>query len=160
MKAFDVNPYEKWWMVASAIILLFFLLAVGISAYSGFALPNHGTRVDPSRVTVDPPFAEPAVVQQGPGIYDVYMRAQIWSFLPNEIKVPAGSTVTFYLTSADLQHGFLIEHTNVNVMVLPGHITKTSARFDRPGQYRFFCQEYCGIGHQLMFGRIIVEPRS
>jgi cytochrome c oxidase subunit 2 len=160
MRLFNVNPYEKWWMVASGAILFFFLIAVAISAYSGFVLPDHSTRIDPSRVTVDPPFAKPAVVQQGLGLYDVYIRAQIWSFVPNKIRIPAGSTVTFYLTSADLQHGFLIERTNVNVMVLPGHVSKTSARFDQPGEYRFVCQEYCGLGHQFMFGRIIVEPRS
>lgn len=160
MKRLSVNPYEKWWMVASGVILLVFLCAVAISAYSGFALPDHGTRIDPSRVTVDPPFTKPAVVEQGAGRYDVYMRAQIWSFVPNEIRIPAGSTVTFYLTSADLQHGFLIERTNVNVMVIPGHVTKTSARFDQPGTYRFLCQEYCGVGHQFMLGRVIVAPRS
>ena len=160
MKPLNVDPYEKWWMAASGVILLFFLFAVGISALYGFRLPNHGTRIEPGRVTVDPPFAEPGVVQQGPGRYDVYMRAQIWSFAPAEIKIPAGSTVTFYVTSPDLQHGFLIERTNVNLMVVPGHVTKTSARFDEPGEYRFFCQEYCGLAHHFMFGKIIVEPHS
>jgi len=160
MKPFHVDPYEKWWMVASGVILIFFLLAVGVSAFYGFSLPNHGRRIDPSRVTVDPPFAEPAVVQQGPRLYDVYMRAQIWSFAPAEIRIPAGSTVTFYVTSPDLQHGLLIERTNVNVMVVPGHVTKTTARFDAPGEYRFLCHEYCGLAHHLMFGKIIVEPRS
>jgi len=157
---FKVDPYEKWWMVASGVILIFFLLAVGVSAFYGFRLPNHGMRIEPSRVSVDPSFAEPAVVQQAPGLYDVYMRAQIWSFAPAEIKIPAGSTVTFYVTSPDLQHGFLIERTNVNVMVVPGHVTKTSARFDEPGEYRFFCHEYCGLAHHFMFGKIIVEPHS
>jgi len=160
MKPFNVDPYEKSWMVASGLILLFFLLAVGISAFYGFTLPNHGRRIELSRVTIDPPFAEPTLVQQGPGRYDVYIRAQIWSFAPAEIRIPAGSTVTFYITSPDLQHGLLIERTNVNVMVLPGHVTKTSARFDKAGEYRFFCQEYCGLAHHLMFGKIIVEPRS
>ena len=103
---------------------------------------------------------EPAVVQTGPGRYDVYMRAQIWSFAPNEIKVPAGSTVTFYITTPDVQHGFLIERTNVNLMVLPGQVSKTTARFDEPGEYRFFCHEYCGIAHHTMFGKVVVEPRS
>jgi cytochrome c oxidase subunit 2 len=154
MNGLKVDPYEKAWMVASGIILILFLVAVGAGAFYGFILPGHEEQVDASRMP------EPAVLQRGPGRYDVYMRAQIWSFAPNEIKVPAGSTVTFYITSADLQHGFLIERTNVNLMVLPGQVSKTTARFDEPGEYHFFCHEYCGVGHQAMFGKVIVEPRS
>jgi cytochrome c oxidase subunit 2 len=154
MNGFRVDPYEKVWMVASGIILILFLLAVGAGAFYGFSLPGHEKHVDPSRTP------EPAVLQRGPGRYDVYMRAQIWAFVPNEIKIPAGSTVTFYVTSPDLQHGFLIERTNVNVMVLPGQVSKTTARFDEPGEYRFFCHEYCGLAHHIMFGKVVVEPRS
>jgi len=160
MNSFKVDPYEKSWMIASGIILVLFLLAVAVSAFSGFSLPGHEPHIDPSRVTVDPPFANPAVVARGSDRYDVYMRAQIWSFAPNEIKVPAGSTVTFYITSADLLHGFLIERTNVNVMVFPGQVTKTTARFDKPGEYRFVCHEYCGLAHHTMFGKVLVEAHS
>ncbi|HXG52828.1 MAG TPA: cytochrome c oxidase subunit II [candidate division Zixibacteria bacterium] len=159
MNGFGVDSCERWWMVASGAILAAFFVAVVIGAFYGFALPGPEKRVDPGRVAVDPPFAEPAVLQRGPGRYDVYMRAQIWAFAPNEIRVPAGSTVTFYITSPDLQHGLLIERTNVNVMVLPGQVSKIAARFDEPGEYRFFCQEYCGLAHHAMFGRVVVEPR-
>ena len=73
---------------------------------------------------------------------------------------PAGSTVTFFVTSADLLHGLLIERTNVNIMIFPGEVTRTTARFDEPGEYRFLCHEYCGLAHHTMFGKVIVEPRS
>jgi cytochrome c oxidase subunit 2 len=160
MNRLQIDPYEKSWMVASGIILVVFLLAVAVSAFSGFSLPGHESHGDPSRIANEPPFDKPAVVQRAPGRYDVYMRAQIWAFAPNEIKIPAGSTVTFYITSPDLQHGFIIERTNVNVMILPGQVTKTSARFDEPGEYRFFCHEYCGLAHHVMFGKVVVAPRT
>jgi cytochrome c oxidase subunit 2 len=159
MTGLRVDPYEKGWMAASATILFLFLLAVAASVFYGFSLPGHEGRVMPDRATVDPPFAEPLLVQRGPDRYDAYLRAQVWAFVPNEIRVPAGSTVTFYLTSPDVLHGFLIERTNVNVMVLPGQVSKITSRFDEPGEYRFFCQEYCGLAHHVMFGKIIVEPR-
>jgi cytochrome c oxidase subunit II len=160
MSSLRIDPYEKSWMLASGIILLLFLLSVGASIFYGFRLPGHESRIDPSRVMSDPPFSNPGVIERGPGRYDAYMRAQIWAFAPNEIKVPAGSTVTFYISSPDLQHGFVIERTNVNVMVVPGQVSKITTRFDKPGQYRFLCHEYCGVGHHTMFGKVVVEPRS
>jgi cytochrome c oxidase subunit II len=160
MNGLGIDPYERGWMIASGAMLAVFLLAVGVSVYRGIALPGHEAHIDAARTLTDPPFAKPAVVERGPGLYDAYVRVQIWAFTPNEIKIPAGSTVTFYLTSADLQHGFVIERTNVNVMVLPGHVSRVAARFDKPGEYLFVCHEYCGIGHHLMSGKVIVTPRS
>jgi cytochrome c oxidase subunit II len=159
MNGLGIDPYERGWMIASGVMLTVFLLAVGVSVYRGISLPGHEARIDPARTLTDPPFAKPAVFERGPGRYDAYIRAQIWAFTPNEIKVPAGSTVTFYLTSPDLQHGFMIERTNVNVMVLPGQVSRISARFDSPGEYLFVCHEYCGIGHHLMSGKVIVTPK-
>lgn len=159
MTGLKVDPYEKGWMVASAVILVVFLLAVGVTAFNGFTLPGHEESLKAMEAG-GARFPEPGVVQRGPGRYDVYMRAQIWAFVPNEIRVPAGSTLTFYLTTPDVQHGFLIERTNVNLMALPGQIARSSARFATPGEYRLFCHEYCGLGHQIMWGKIIVEARS
>ena len=48
------------------------------------------------------------------------MIAGIWSFTPNEIRVQAGSTVTFVATSHDLSTVFTWTAHNVNVMLLPG----------------------------------------
>ena len=160
MNGLRIDPYERGWMIASGIILVLFLLAIGVSTFHGFTLPGREERLETSPGAGVASFPEPALVQRGPGRYDVYMRAQIWAFVPSEIKIPAGSTVTFHVTSVDVLHGFLIERTNINLMALPGRVTKTAARFDTPGEYRFFCHEYCGLGHQIMWGKVIVESRS
>ena len=55
-------------------------------------------------------------------------------------------------------HGFHIDETNVNFMIIPGQVSKLSHTFDKPGTYKIICHEYCGIGHQTMFAQIIVEP--
>jgi cytochrome c oxidase subunit 2 len=103
------------------------------------------------------PWAEPGLREIAPGKYEAYVLAQIWLFTPNEIRVPAGSEVTFYVTSKDVQHGFKISNTNINMMVLPGQVSKLTAHFDKPGTYNIICHEYCGVGHHTMFGQIIVE---
>jgi cytochrome c oxidase subunit 2 len=99
------------------------------------------------------------VVQTGPDRYEVRMIAGIWSFTPNEIRVPAGSTVTFVATSRDVVHGLHVDRHNVNVMLLPGQIARVTARFARPGEYPFVCHEYCGVAHHTMWGKVIVEGR-
>jgi len=122
-------------------------------------VPSPEARINPNTVQEAGPFAEPGLHELAPGQYEAYILAEAnpWKFSPNEITVPAGSTVTFYLTSADVQHGFKLQGTNLNIMVLPGQISKMTATFDEPGEYQFVCHEYCGVGHQNMFGTIIVE---
>ena len=78
-------------------------------------------------------------------------------FTPNTIEIPAGSKVTFILTSKDVIHGFKIEGAPVNVMVIPGQVSRVTATFDKPGEYLIVCHEYCGAGHHVMFGKVIVN---
>ncbi len=73
------------------------------------------------------------------------------------MRVPAGAEVEFVITSADVLHGFLILDTSVNAMVIPGQVTRVATTFDEAGEYEIVCHEYCGIGHQGMFGKVVVE---
>ena len=38
--------------------------------------------------------------------------------------VPTDAPITFRATSADVVHGFLIEGTNVNTMLVPGYVSE------------------------------------
>ncbi len=155
-----INPYEKRWIKLSIILLLFFALAVGVSAFAfGYQVPIPEQRVNPMKITASGPFAHPGLRELAPGKYEAYILAHIWAFTPNEMHVPVGSRVTFYVTSRDVQHGFLLQGTNVNAQVIPGYVSTLSYHFTKPGTYTFVCNEYCGLGHQSMYGRIIVEPR-
>lgn len=153
-----VERYEKIWIVLSLVVLAVFLAAIGTSVFAaGIQLPGVEGRVDPRTVAQTPPFNRPGVYELAPKRYEVVLLAQAWGFTPNEIRVPAGSVVTFRITSKDVTHGFMIPGTHVNVMLLPGQVSKVTVRLDKPGQYRFLCHEYCGIGHQVMSGVLIVE---
>jgi cytochrome c oxidase subunit II len=155
-----VDAYERRWMIATGATLVVFVLALAVTAVvGGIELPGISGRVVPSTVATSPPFAEPGIRRLGPGRYEAFLRAQIWAFLPNEIHVPAGSTVTFHITSADVQHGFYVQDTNIHMMVLPGQVTTLTATFPKPGSHEFWCDEYCGLEHQIMAGRLIVDPR-
>jgi cytochrome c oxidase subunit 2 len=152
--------YELAWILPSIAIPVGMLVALTVTAFgAGIHLPGVAGRIDPRALAQTPPFNEPGVVQVAPGRYDVRMTAQIWSFAPSEIRVPAGSRVHFAMTSKDVVHGFFVPGADVNVMLLPGQIAHVEARFDRPGEYPMICHEYCGIAHHTMAGKIIVERR-
>lgn len=156
-----VYLYELAWILPSIAIPVGMLSALLVTAFgAGIHVPGVAGRIDPTAVAETPPFDQPGVVQTGPLRYEVRLIGQIWSFTPNEIRVPVGSTVTFVATSRDVIHGLFIPAVNVNVMLIPGQIAQVSARFDRPGEFFIACHEYCGIAHHTMGGRIIVEARQ
>lgn len=151
--------YELAWILPSVAIPVGILAALVVTAFgAGIHLPADHGRVDPTKVAQTAPFDKPGLVEVGPGRYEVRLTGQIWSFTPNQVRIPAGSEVTFVATSRDVVHGFFIPRANVNVMLLPGQVARVTARFDQPGEYPYFCHEYCGIAHHVMWGKVIVDP--
>lgn len=152
-----IDYYEKIFLILGVVLLLSGLGAILVSVVgAGAMVPTPAGRVAPADVRTTPPFDNPGVREIEPGKYEAVIIAQIWSFVPNEIQVPAGSEVTFRVTSADVIHGFFIENTQVNAMVIPGQITEVTQKFDEAGEYLLICHEYCGIGHHNMWGRVVV----
>ena len=154
-----MNTYEKAWILFSIAVVIVFLIILG---YYGFAVgihtPHKAEVIDPKKISEDSRFAKPRVEEIIPGKeYRVYVVARMWMFQPSEIVVPKNAKVTFYITSADVVHGFQIVGTNIQTMVLPGYVSIISTRFDKPGEYLIICNEYCGEGHHLMKAKLIVK---
>src|SRR5574342_453315 len=149
---------EKIWLTMSFGMIMIFMLITG---YQGFALemgpPTNNETIDPQKVDQTAPFDKPGIKQIGEKEYEVVMTLQAFSFNPGNIEVPAGSTVHFTLTSKDVVHSFEVAGTNLNAMVVPGHIQKITQKFDKPGTYLVLCNEYCGAGHQVMSTTITVK---
>ncbi|MCC3358798.1 cytochrome c oxidase subunit II [Bacillus sp. REN16] len=149
---------EKIWLTLSFGMIVVFMLVTG---YQTFALemgpPSTMETIDPQKVDETAPFDKPGVYQTGENEYEVVMTLEIFAFNPGNIEIPAGSKVTFIMTSKDVVHGFEVAGTNLNAMVMPGHIQKITQTFDEPGEYLVLCNEYCGSGHQLMATKIIVK---
>jgi cytochrome c oxidase subunit 2 len=96
------------------------------------------------------------IVAPPPGS-DVYLLGRMWQWYP-ALQLEEGKSYTLHLSSTDLNHGFDLQPFNINFQVVPGYdyglrITPTKA-----GDYRVICNEYCGIGHHLMIGKILVTP--
>lgn len=158
-QSMNIDPYEKNWIRLSIGLLIAFAVAVSVAGFAmGIQVPSPEQRVDPNTVAESGPWANPGLrtIQEGKK-YEAYILAQTWQFLPREMTVPAGAEVTFYITSKDVQHGFKLQNTNLNVQVVPGQVSKLTITIDEPGRYDYVCTEYCGLAHAAMFGTLIVE---
>ncbi len=152
-----IDPYERNWMFVSILLLVVFAVTITIGGFAmGFEVPGAEGDVDPRTVLDTPPWDEPGVREIAPGVYEAYVIAQTWSFEPREIVVPVNAEITIYVTSPDLQHGFDVRDTNLNMQVVPGQVSKLTYTFDEIGEYPYICNEYCGRGHAAMFGVVNV----
>ncbi len=155
----EINPYERLWIGISVAAIIVMLAALTLAGFGlGVQLPGAAGRVNPRDLVNEPPFDKPGVYEMAPGKYQVIMIARTWQFNPNKIEVPVGSEVTFKITSMDVTHGMLLDGTNVNVLIVPGQISEVTHVFKKAGTFNFYCHEYCGTGHQAMFGQVIVSP--
>jgi cytochrome c oxidase subunit 2 len=84
----------------------------------------------------------------------------MWAFDPAELAIEPGSTVDLYLSTADVTHGMQIPGTNVNLMAVPGALNNVREKFDKPVEYMVVSNEYCGIKHHNMAGRIHVSEEA
>lgn len=155
-----IHEYERYWIIIFVAVLGVFLAALMAGAVIfGVRLPDTGEFINPTRLE-QTEFANPGIRDMGDNKYTAHILARMWAFQPSEIRVPVGAEVTMNITSADITHGFIIEHHNANLEILPGHVGRITVTFDEPGTYRFICHEYCGRGHHLMHGQIIVEEET
>ena len=156
-----VDRYERVWMGAAIGMLGLFTGAIVATAVSGAAHPpSHTETVNPETLSIAGEFAAPGVFTDPSGAVTVAMRAEFYVFRPSQVRVPTGVPVTFRITSPDVLHGFQIVGTNVNLTVSPGYVSQATTTFETPGEYLVVCNEYCGLGHHLMQGSVLVEaPR-
>lgn len=149
---------EKVFLSLAGAMMIVFLGALFYSAFGmGLHLPDRVGSVNPAEVRTTPPFDRPGVHQVGPDSYEVVILGSAWAFQPSEVRVPLGAEVTFIATSTDVVHGLHVEGTRMNFMLIPGQIARFTYTFREAREHLIICHEYCGAGHHLMYGRVIVE---
>jgi cytochrome c oxidase subunit 2 len=153
-----VDLYERIWMWAAGGLILLFLAAIGVTAaLQAVAPPSHLETLDPTKLDTHPEFSAPGVNVHPDGRIVVSVVAATFAFTPDPIEVPAGRPITFRVTSADVLHGFQIVGTNANTMAIPGYVSQFTVTFQKPGEYLLVCNEYCGVMHHGMVGKVIVK---
>lgn len=96
-----------------------------------------------------------------PAESDVFIGARRFDWQGTPVTLEANREYDIHLSSYDVQHGFSIrpEETlskQISLQVLPGYEWVIPMTFDEPGDYHVICNEFCGVGHRTMHGRIHV----
>ena len=154
---------ERRWAAVSVAILV---LLVAVATFAGVhqaAMPQSRVEtVDPRTLHLDGEFIESNLgsALEPDGSVTVRGIGQQYSFTPTCMVVPAETPITIRATSADVVHGFLISDTDINLMLVPGYVASLYARFDTPGERLMPCHEFCGMGHEGMWGRVRVVDKA
>jgi cytochrome c oxidase subunit 2 len=86
---------------------------------------------------------------------DIYLWARQWQWFPF-LRLKKGATYRLHISSLDVQHGFSLQPTNLNLQILPGYDYVATITPTQAGEFSILCNEFCSIGHHLMVGKIIV----
>ena len=90
-------------------------------------------------------------------IKEFSMTAKQWEFIPSEITVNEGDTVKLSIKSIDVAHGIFLREFGIDEYLSPGNTVNIEFVADKKGEFSFFCNVSCGVGHTGMRGKLIVE---
>ena len=86
----------------------------------------------------------------------IKISAKRFEYTPQQITLKKGVPAVFQLTSEDRTHGFNIPAMNLRADIAPGKVTELKVTPQKAGEFDFFCDIFCGSGHEGMNGKITV----
>ncbi|TVQ76421.1 MAG: cytochrome c oxidase subunit II [Bradymonadales bacterium] len=107
------------------------------------------------------------VINAPPNAMEVKVMARSWGWTfqyedgrtTNDLLfVPVNKPVRLVMTAAegDVIHSFFVPNFRLKKDVVPGIYNTTWFEARIPGRHQFFCTEYCGAGHSIMIGAVVV----
>ncbi len=98
-------------------------------------------------------------IVEPPAGSDIYLVGMTFSWVPI-LKLEAGKEYMLHLSSKDVNHGFSLFPLNINFQIVPGYDYALRVTPSAAGDFRIICNEFCGIGHHAMVGRLIVTDST
>jgi cytochrome c oxidase subunit 2 len=132
-----VTRTEGRWVMLMAAMLAVMMVVLIVTSVTGALHPSSNVEVvEPLTLHLGGEFVESnlGTAIEPDGSATVRLIGEQYDFVPHCVVVPANTPVKFRLTSADVVHGFLLPHTNVNTMVVPGFVAEVRTSFAQPGE--------------------------
>jgi len=86
----------------------------------------------------------------------IKVTAKKFVFMPNAIQLKHGVPVVLEFTTEDVLMGFNAPDLGVRADIVPGKVTRLRIVPGKTGSFTFFCDIFCGSGHEEMTGTITV----
>ena len=161
-----VGKQEVIWIgIALIWCLIMFLMMPYWHIYGKQNLSNEAYQTTPEKfqARVDAMVAQYKVgdeagipIVKPPAGSDVYMLGRLWQWYPI-LQLEKNQSYRLHLSSLDWNHGFSLQPVNINLQIVPGYEMVLTVAPDQAGEFTVVCNEFCGIGHHLMLGKIYVE---
>lgn len=90
---------------------------------------------------------------------DAYMLGRLWEWYPI-LELEKGKSYRLHLSSMDWLHGFSLQPENINLQVHPDYEMVVTVTPTTSGEFSVMCNEFCGIGHHTMVGKIFVVDKK
>jgi cytochrome c oxidase subunit II len=163
-----IEAVELFWVAIALVwaLIMFFMMPYW-HIYGKQNLSSEAYRTTPEmftkkvqamvdQYTVRKETARDMPVVRPPAGADIYMLGRLWEWYP-VLELEKGQSYRLHLSSVDWQHGFSLQPENINVQVIPGYEMVMKITPNKSGEYSVVCNEYCGIGHHQMIGKIYVK---
>lgn len=163
---------SEWFWIGTAFVwgMIMFVMMIYWHIYGKQNLSNEAYKTTPElfAAKAEKFIAENTVRQEAgldgneipvvkvPAGGDGYLIARLWNWYPI-LELEKGKEYKIHLSSMDYNHGFSLQPVNINIQVIPGyeHVVKMTPT--STGTFAIVCNEFCGIGHHSMLGRIYVK---
>jgi cytochrome c oxidase subunit 2 len=86
----------------------------------------------------------------------IKITAKKFDYTPNHITLKKGVPVVLEFTTADVLMGFNVPDLGARADIVPGKVVRVRIVPDKVGTFTFFCDIFCGSGHEDMTGTITV----
>jgi cytochrome c oxidase subunit II len=164
-----IGPDERLWLtVAFVWCLIMFTGMVVWTSVGNQTIPVESYRINPDafRTEVESFIAARQVGEENgvpivapqPG-EDAYLQALQFQFRPI-LQLQRGQTYRLLVSSTDAQHGLSLQlggnRPSLNFQVLPGYLYVIRVTPADSGEFSLVCNEFCGLGHHVMTGKILV----
>ena len=91
----------------------------------------------------------------------VEASARQWRWQLSDDRARVGERIEFQITSEDVNHGFALYDPDMQlvsqIQAMPGYTNRLQYTFDKPGEYRILCLEFCGLAHHAMTATFTVS---
>jgi len=86
----------------------------------------------------------------------IKVTAKKFDYTPSQITLKKGVPVVLEFTSTDVVMGFNASDFGARTDIIPGKTTRVRIVPDKVGTFTFFCDIFCGSGHEDMAGTITI----